>query len=84
MKLIDPLAERILGRTAAADIVDPQTGDKIVKAGALIDEAKVDEVDQAGIDAVLIRSVLTCESKGGCLRILLWPRFGTRYGRQYR
>ena len=64
-ELIDPLAERILGRTAAADIVDPQTGDKIVKAGALIDEAKVDEVDQAGIDAVLIRSVLTCESKGG-------------------
>ncbi|MDD9918687.1 MAG: DNA-directed RNA polymerase subunit beta', partial [Rhodospirillaceae bacterium] len=64
-ELIDPLAERILGRTAAADVLDPQTGDKIVKAGELIDEAKVDEIDQAGIDSVLIRSVLTCESKGG-------------------
>ncbi len=64
-ELIDPLAERILGRTAAADVLDPQTGDKLVKAGEFIDEAKVDEIDQAGIDAVLIRSVLTCESKGG-------------------
>ncbi|MBI11145.1 MAG: DNA-directed RNA polymerase subunit beta', partial [Rhodospirillaceae bacterium] len=64
-ELIDPLSERILGRTAAADVLDPQSGDKLVKAGELIDEAKVDEIDQAGIDEVLIRSVLTCESKGG-------------------
>ena len=64
-ELIDPLAERILGRTAAADVIDPQTGEKLVKAGEFIDEAKVDVIDQAGIDAVLIRSVLTCESKGG-------------------
>ncbi len=64
-ELIDPLAERILGRTAAAAVLDPQTGDTLVKGGEFIDEAKVDEIDAAGIDAVLIRSVLTCESKGG-------------------
>ena len=63
--LIDPLSERIVGRYAAEDILDPQSGEKIVKAGAFIDEIKVVAIDAAGIDAVKVRSVLTCESKGG-------------------
>jgi DNA-directed RNA polymerase subunit beta' len=64
-EIIEPLAERILGRFAAEDVVDPLSGDVIVKAGKLIDEAVVDAVVKAGIDAALVRSVLTCETKGG-------------------
>jgi DNA-directed RNA polymerase subunit beta' len=64
-EVIAPLAERVLGRTAAADIVDPLKGEIVAKAGALIDEELVERIDQAGVDVVAIRSVLTCESKGG-------------------
>ncbi len=64
-EVIAPLAERVLGRTAAADIVDPLKGEIVAKAGALIDEELVERIDQAGVDQVAIRSVLTCESKGG-------------------
>ena len=64
-EVIAPLSERILGRSAAIDIVDPLKGGKIVAAAELIDEVKVEEIDRAGIDEVLIRSVLTCETKNG-------------------
>ncbi|MEX1109223.1 MAG: DNA-directed RNA polymerase subunit beta', partial [Dongiaceae bacterium] len=64
-EVISPLAERILGRTAAIDIVDPLKGEMVVEAGTLIDEELVERVDQAGVDQVMIRSVLTCGSKGG-------------------
>ncbi len=63
--LIEGLAERILGRSAAKDIVDPLSGEVIVAAGNLIDEATADAIETAGIDTVVIRSVLTCESKVG-------------------
>jgi len=64
-EVIAALAERILGRTAAIDIVDPLKGTRIVGAGELIDEEKVEAIDRAGIDQVMIRSVLTCETKNG-------------------
>jgi DNA-directed RNA polymerase subunit beta' len=64
-EVISPLAERILGRTAAVDIVDPITGTVVVKAGELCTEVTVDAIDRAGIDTVSIRSVLTCETRIG-------------------
>jgi len=64
-EVIAPLADRILGRTAAVDIVDPISGRVVVRAGALIDEDVVDQIERVGIDAVSIRSVLTCESRIG-------------------
>ena len=64
-ELITPLADRILGRTAAVDILDPATGEVVLAAGALIDEDAVDQIERAGVDAVSIRSVLTCESRVG-------------------
>ena len=64
-EVIAPLADRILGRSAAVDIVDPLKGNVLVPAGGLIDEEEVDKIDAAGIDSVLIRSVLTCETRVG-------------------
>jgi len=64
-EVIAPLADRILGRTAAIDILDPISGELVLRAGALIDEDAVDQIERAGIDAVPIRSVLTCESRIG-------------------
>jgi DNA-directed RNA polymerase subunit beta' len=64
-EVIAALSDRILGRTAAIDVVDPLSGDKVVRAGELIDEEAVDRIDRAGLDSVMIRSVLTCETQSG-------------------
>ncbi len=64
-EIIAPLADRILGRSAAVDIVDPLSGETVLPAGELIDEDAVDRIERAGIDEVPIRSVLTCESRVG-------------------
>ena len=64
-EVIAPLADRILGRTAAVDLLDPLSGEVVVPAGALIDEDVIDVIERAGIDTVTIRSVLTCESRIG-------------------
>jgi len=64
-EVIAPLADRILGRTAAVDILDPISGQAVLRAGALIDEDAVDQIERVGIVAVSIRSVLTCESRIG-------------------
>ncbi|NYZ17947.1 DNA-directed RNA polymerase subunit beta' [Azospirillum sp. RWY-5-1] len=68
-EVISPLSDRILGRTATVDVIDPLNGELIVPAAGLIDEAIVDRIERSGIDAVKIRSVLTCETKDGvCAR----------------
>ena len=64
-EIIEELSERILGRSSAEDVKDPLSGALLVGAGEIIDEEVVEKVDRAGIDAVLIRSVLTCETKVG-------------------
>jgi DNA-directed RNA polymerase subunit beta' len=63
--VIEALSERILGRTAAVDIKDPLSGDVIVPAGGIIDETTSVQVEDAGVDEVKIRSVLTCEADLG-------------------
>ena len=64
-EVVETLADRILGRCAATGIVDPLSSETLVPAGTLIDEAVIEEIDGAGVESVKIRSVLTCESKGG-------------------
>ena len=60
------LGVRILGRTAAEDICDPHEPDTIiVAAGELIDKYSAQKVESAGVEKVIIRSVLTCESRKG-------------------
>jgi len=64
-EILEPLSERILGRTTAEDILHPVSGDHIAKKGTLIEEALAEYIDEVEIEALKIRSVLTCETKGG-------------------
>ena len=67
--VIEPLSERVLGRTAFENIVTPNSLDLICKAGDEIDEAAVQKITQEGIDKVKIRSTLTCLTKNGvCIK----------------
>jgi len=61
----EPLAERITGRVSQEDIYDSKTDELIVGAGELITETIAQRIEDANIDAVYIRTVLTCESKHG-------------------
>ena len=63
--VVVPLGERILGRTAATDIKNPLTGEIVVKRNDLIDEVLAEAIETAGVDKVLVRSVLVCESPVG-------------------
>ncbi len=73
--VIEPLRDRILGTVAAEDVTDPHELDDfgdprlLVQAGELIDEEISQRIDDAGIERVRIRSVLTCESKRGVCRM---------------
>jgi DNA-directed RNA polymerase subunit beta' len=64
-EVIQPLADRILGRVALEDIVDPLTGEVLVPANTELDEPTVMAIEEAGIEEVVIRSVLTCQTKRG-------------------
>ncbi|PMP67772.1 MAG: DNA-directed RNA polymerase subunit beta' [Thermodesulfobacterium geofontis] len=67
-EIIEPVWDRVLGRIALEDIVDPLTGEVLVKANEEIDEEAVKKLREAGIEKVSIRSVLTCEAKFGVCR----------------
>lgn len=62
---ISPLSEQILGRCPAVDIKDPTSNKTLVKAGTMIDEETSIMVEEADVESVLVRSVLTCELKEG-------------------
>ena len=64
-EVVDPLGDRILGRTMAEDLVDLATDTVIVKKGEMVNEDHVIQIEEAGLDQAYIRSVLVCESKIG-------------------
>ncbi|MDP2085911.1 MAG: DNA-directed RNA polymerase subunit beta' [Gemmobacter sp.] len=64
-EVVSSLAERVLGRVTAEDVIDPATGDVVLAKGVLIDERKADLIDATGVAAVKIRSPLTCEAEEG-------------------
>ena len=59
-EIIEGIGERILGRVAIEDVRDPITGEVLVPAGVEINEDRVKRIEEAGIERVIIRSVLTC------------------------
>ncbi len=63
--IIENLADRIEGRTSLHDVFNPLTDELIIKAGEEISADVAKEIEESGIDAVEIRSVLTCEAKRG-------------------
>src|SRR5260221_7873424 len=73
--VIEPLRERIVGSVAAEDVFDPHELDEdgdprlLVSAGELVDEEVSNAIDDAGIERVKIRSVLTCEARRGICRM---------------
>ncbi len=64
-EVVEPLADRILGRVSVHDVTDPLTGDLIVEANQMIDEEKARQISETSIELVEIRSVLTCEARRG-------------------
>lgn len=72
-EIIEPLAERVLGRVALDDVVNPMTGEIIVGANKEIDEEVVLRIEEAEIERIRVRTVLTCESRRGvCARCYGW------------
>ena len=63
--IVEPLYERILGRTALHDVFDPVTDELLVKADQDINEETAERIERSSLEGLEIRSVLTCESKRG-------------------
>ncbi len=63
--VIEPLKDRLAGRYALGDIVDPSTGEVLVEDNTLITEAQAKRVVNAGIDKAYIRTILQCRAKHG-------------------
>ncbi len=63
--IVEPLKDRIIGRTSLMNIYHPKTDELIAEEGLLITEKMANAIEEAGIDEVEIRSVLTCERKKG-------------------
>jgi DNA-directed RNA polymerase subunit beta' len=64
-EVIQPLGDRILGRVVLEDVVDPLTGEVLVESNKMLDEALTRKIEEAGIEEVVIRSVLTCQTRRG-------------------
>ncbi|MHC8509384.1 MAG: DNA-directed RNA polymerase subunit beta' [Rhodospirillales bacterium] len=64
-EVVTQLSERILGRTVAEDVLHPDSGDTIIAKNDLVEEQHLAALDSADVEAVKIRSVLTCETRSG-------------------
>ncbi|OYW37577.1 MAG: DNA-directed RNA polymerase subunit beta' [Hydrogenophilales bacterium 12-61-10] len=78
-EVVEALRERILGRVAASDIINPETQATVYEAGTLLVEDVVDEIEALGIDEVKVRTPLTCETRFG----LCAKCYGRDLGRGY-
>jgi DNA-directed RNA polymerase subunit beta' len=63
--VVEPLGERVLGRLAAQDVLEPGSDEIICKRNELIDEQMVEDLENAGVDRVIVRSTITCETRHG-------------------
>ena len=64
-EVIESLSDRILGRTAADEVLHPETRAVLTKAGEMFDEDMLDLLDAAGVDEVKVRTALNCETRFG-------------------
>ncbi|WP_058464761.1 DNA-directed RNA polymerase subunit beta' [Legionella cincinnatiensis] len=63
--IVEPLHERVLGRVVAADVYIPNQSEPVVTAGTLLDEAWVENLEKQGVDQILVRSPITCQTRYG-------------------
>jgi DNA-directed RNA polymerase subunit beta' len=63
--VVEPLGERVLGRLVAQDVFKPGTEDLICERNTMLDEQLVEDLEQNGIDRVVVRSTITCETRHG-------------------
>ncbi len=63
--IVETLSERVLGRVNALDIMKPGTEEVLVKAGTLLDEGLVNILEEAGVDQIMARSPISCETRYG-------------------
>ena len=67
--IVEPLHERVLGRVVAQDVYIPNQNEPVVTAGTLLDEEWVDNLEKLGVDQILVRSPISCETRFGlCAR----------------
>ncbi|MEL0056033.1 MAG: DNA-directed RNA polymerase subunit beta' [Methylophilaceae bacterium] len=64
-EVVEPLGDRILGRVAALDIINPENQDVLYPAGTLLGEDEVEKIEGLGIDEVKVRTALTCDTHYG-------------------
>ena len=64
-EVIESLRDRILGRTAAEDVMHPETRAVLIKAGSMLDEDAIEGLEAAGVDEVKVRTALTCATRYG-------------------
>ncbi|MBK7315504.1 DNA-directed RNA polymerase subunit beta' [Candidatus Aalborgicola defluviihabitans] len=64
-EVIESLRDRVLGRTAAEDVLHPENRSVLAPAGSMLDEDLIDELESAGVDEVKVRTALTCETRFG-------------------
>ncbi|BDT70997.1 DNA-directed RNA polymerase subunit beta' [Comamonadaceae bacterium OS-4] len=64
-EVIESLRDRILGRTAADDVLHPETRGVLLPAGSMLDEDEIEMLEAAGVDEVKVRTALTCETRFG-------------------
>jgi DNA-directed RNA polymerase subunit beta' len=78
-EVVEPLRERVLGRVAADDVVNPESQETVIFAGSLLDEDACDLIDALGIDEVRVRTPLSCDTRYG----LCAKCYGRDLGRGY-
>ena len=64
-EVVEPLHDRILGRTTALDVIHPETQEVVYPAGTLLGEDEVEKIDALGVDEVKVRTALTCDTRYG-------------------
>ncbi|WP_219211513.1 DNA-directed RNA polymerase subunit beta' [Variovorax boronicumulans] len=64
-EVIESLRDRILGRSAADDVLHPENRSVLLKAGEMFDEDNIEELEAQGVDEVKVRTALTCETRFG-------------------
>jgi DNA-directed RNA polymerase subunit beta' len=63
--VVEPLGDRVLGRVVASNVYEPDGKTVILEQGTMLDEAWVEQLDQLGVDQMLVRSPITCRTRHG-------------------